>query len=116
MKREAFRRGERLRARPAIQHLMKEGKASEDSLLVIKYLPTPDPTARRRILFAVSRSCRGAVERNRMRRRLREIYRHRRNVLPGSGDFLLIAKSGALRASDHDLLESFERLSDAFAD
>ena len=116
MKREAIPRGERLRARPTIQHLMKEGKASEDSLLVIKYLPTPDSTARRRILFAVSRSCHGAIERNRMRRRLREIYRHRRSMLPGSGDFLLIAKDGALRASYQDLVESFERLSDAFAD
>jgi ribonuclease P protein component len=116
MKREAFPRGERLRARPAIQHLMKEGKASEDSLLVIKYLPAPDPAARRRILFAVSRSCRGAVERNRMRRRLREIYRHRRNVLPVTGNFLVIAKDGALRASFQDLVDSFERLSDAFAD
>jgi ribonuclease P protein component len=116
MKREAFPRGERLRARPAIQQLMREGRTSEDSLLVIKYLSAPDPAAGRRILFAVSRSYRGAVERNRMRRRLREIYRHRRDMLPGAGNFLVIAKDGALRASYQDLLESFERLSDAFAD
>jgi ribonuclease P protein component len=116
MKQEGLPGSERLRGRAAIQGLMGTGLSVENKLLVLKYQPSQLDPPRRRIAVAVSRSTRGAVPRNRVRRRLREIYRHRRNLLPASGDFLLIAKSAAYEASYTDLEESFLGLSRDLAD
>lgn len=52
--------------------------------------------APRRAAFAVTRSLRGAVRRNRARRRLREAYRAAREAAPGQVALVVIAKRGAL--------------------
>ena len=50
----------------------------------------------RRAGFAVTRQLRGAVRRNRARRRLREAYRAARGVAPAGVAVMMIAKRGAL--------------------
>lgn len=112
MTRERLPRCERLKGGDSFRRLMNEGKSVEDSLLVIRYLPLAENVTCRRVGVTVSRSCRGAVERNRLRRRLREVYRRRRDRLPPAGDFLLIAKSDALNASFAELNRSFQKLTD----
>lgn len=108
---EHLPRDERLRGRDRYRRLMSEVAASvEDAYLVIRYLPIMDGGAHRHVGVAVSRHCRGAAVRNRLRRRLKEIYRHQRDLLPPAGDFMIIAKSGAQHASYHDLARSFEAL------
>jgi ribonuclease P protein component len=108
--------GERLRGHAAIQELMRAGHSVEDKLLVLKYQPSQLDPPRRRIAVAVSRGRGGAVSRNRLRRRLREIYRLGRQNLPATGDFLLIARKAAHAASYHELEASFLGLADELAD
>jgi ribonuclease P protein component len=50
----------------------------------------------RRVGFAVGRQIRGAVRRNRARRRLREAYRAARVVAPARVDLVVIGRSAAL--------------------
>jgi ribonuclease P protein component len=59
----------------------------------------------RRAGFAVSRQVRRAVERNRVRRRLREAYRATREAAPERGALVVIGKLSALR-------EPFKALTD----
>jgi len=90
---------------------MSEVAASvEDAYLVIRYLPVIEEGTHRHVGMAVSHHCRGAAVRNKLRRRLKEIYRRKRDLLPPAGDFMIIAKSGAQHASYHDLARSFEAL------
>lgn len=50
----------------------------------------------RRAGFAVSRQIRGAVRRNRARRRLREAFRATRDATPGGVVLMIVAKRAAL--------------------
>ena len=102
--------GERLKGRISFQKLMREGVGVEDDYLVIRYLPQPDDSSNRRSGVAVSRNCRNAVKRNKLRRWLREIYRRERDLLPTRGEFLFIAKSNAQDVSYVDLNQSFQAL------
>lgn len=83
----------------------------EDPLLVIRY-HTDRERGSRRVALTVSRRCPGAVARNRTRRRLREIYRTCRDSLPPAGDFLVIAKAGAVEADFSELRHSFRELAE----
>lgn len=112
MARERLPRGERLKGRDSYRMLMRDGVSVEDTYLIIRYLPQTEKMAHRRVGVAVSRHCRGAVARNRLRRRLRDIYRRKRDLLPPAGEFLLIARSDAQHASHLNLTRSFQTLSD----
>jgi ribonuclease P protein component len=59
----------------------------------------------RRAGFAVGRQIRGAVSRNRARRRLREAYRAARDVAPPDVDLVVIARPAALTVSLSGLIE-----------
>lgn len=57
---------------------------------------TAGPEAPRRAGFAVSRQIRGAVARNRAKRRLREAYRATRAAAPEHVDLVVIARPSVL--------------------
>lgn len=109
-------RKERLRGKDAIQKIVEEGKSIETSLLVIRFLPTDGERSDRRVVVAVSRQMKGSVNRNLLKRRVREIYRQNREALPQWGDFLIIAKASAQDATYTDLAESFKALASKLAD
>jgi ribonuclease P protein component len=74
----------------------------------------------RRVGFAVSRQLNRAVDRNRIRRRLREAYRAARVAAPASGTVVVVGKKrvlemkfGALVAELHD---AFARMSQPAAE
>ena len=85
MSRERLLRAERLKGGVAVQRVIKEGRAAEDNLLVIRFIEKGGAGQRRRVGVAVSRQFRNAVVRNRIRRRLGEIYRKHREELPPVG-------------------------------
>ncbi len=63
---------------------------------------------RRRLGVTVSRRVsRRAVDRNRIKRRLREIFRRERGVLPDGVDVVLVARPAALDASYETLRSAF---------
>lgn len=49
----------------------------------------------------------GAVQRNRAKRRLREVFRHQQHLVPASCDLLLIARSAATTWDMHELQKRF---------
>jgi ribonuclease P protein component len=76
------------------QTLFQSGKRIDRPSLIVLWHATAEP---RRAGFAVSRQIRGAVQRNRARRRLREAYRLTRAAAPTYAAFVIIARPGALR-------------------
>ena len=59
----------------------------------------------RRAGFAVGRQIRGAVRRNRARRRLREAYRAARDAAPTGVDLVVIGRGAALTLSLDGLID-----------
>lgn len=88
-----FPRSERLTRRAEIQTLFQQGKRIERPALIVLWRESEAP---RRAAFAVSRSLRTAVRRNRARRRLREAFRMARGAAPERVDVVVIAKRGVL--------------------
>lgn len=75
----ALPRETRLRGAGDFQAVFERGKRVERPAFVVLWIPTP---GRRRAGFTVSRQVRGAVKRNRARRRLREAFRRQGAALP----------------------------------
>lgn len=59
--------------------------------------------------FAVSRRIGGAVERNRVRRRIREAYRREQRALRASVDVLFIGRPSVLSRRFTELVEEMRR-------
>lgn len=88
-----FPRRERLTGSAEIQALFQQGKRIDRPLLTVLWRESEGP---RRAGFAVTRQIRGAVRRNRARRRMREAYRAARGTAPARVAVMVIAKRGAL--------------------
>jgi len=79
----------------AIQALFQRGKRIDRPSMIVLWSATAEP---RRAGFAVSRQIRGAVQRNRARRRLREAYRAARAAAPSHAALVIIGRPASLRA------------------
>ena len=95
------------------RRLYSKGNSTVASTLVCYCRKTGRDT--NRVGYTVSNKIGNAVTRNRIRRRLREIYRlHERGMLPGH-DIVIVARHRAAEADYHrlerDVLRSFEKLS-----
>jgi ribonuclease P protein component len=88
-----FPRSQRLASTTEIQALFQQGKRVERPSLIVLWLEAASPC---RVAFAVTRQIRGAVRRNRARRRLREAFRAVRGSAPPQAALVVIAKRGAL--------------------
>ena len=77
------------------QALFQRGKRIDRPSVILLWRETTGPT---RVGFAVSRQIRGAVGRNRVKRRLREAYRAARAAAPSRATLVLVGRPGALRA------------------
>ncbi len=106
---------ERLRRRAEFL-AVASGQRAHTSLLTLQARKDADrPDAKPRIGLTVTKKCGGAVERNRMRRRLRQAVRHVASSAAHTGhDYVIVARSGVLDAAfDHliaDLEAAFRRV------
>jgi len=89
-----FPRRERLTTSAEFQALFQRGKRIDRPSMIVLWRATDEP---RRAGFAVSRQVRGAVQRNRARRRLREAYRAKRDAAPTHAALVIIGRPAALR-------------------
>lgn len=101
----------------------KQGRRHFSSHMTVFYLrqaesTSPDgvlPEKRARVGFTVGKVLGGAVERNRIKRRLREAVRLRRSVLKGAVDVVINPKKSVLTLEFSVLLEEVGRALDAIA-
>ena len=91
---------QRLRRRADFQRLREDGRSRAHPLLVIRVAPNGLPHTRYGVVVS-KRVAPKAVDRNRLRRRLREVLR--RNPATPGWDILLIARGSAAHASFDDL-------------
>jgi ribonuclease P protein component len=97
-----------LRRKAEFEAIASAGSTRSTRLLVLKSLPRVQaPT---RIGLSVSRAVGGAVQRNRVKRRLRELVRERYDELETGWDLLLIARPDAARATYPELREALGSL------
>jgi ribonuclease P protein component len=97
-----------LRRRADFEAVGRRGTARSTPLLVLRSLRTE--RAETRIGLSTPRTLGGAVERNRVRRRLRELLRRRLIGIDPGWDLLLIARPGAANASFEELGAAMDAL------
>jgi ribonuclease P protein component len=103
---EGQRFGKELRVRSSrhFAAIQKHGRKRHSANFVILSVHQ-SPPGNSRFGFAVSRRVGNAVIRNRLKRRLREMFRlHRRELAP-SRDFVVIAKPSAAKLSYADVVQ-----------
>ena len=97
-----------LRRKAEFEAIARRGVARTGRLLVMRTLRTDGPQAR--IGIATPKTLGGAVERNRVRRRLRELVREHYGSLPSRIDLLVIARPAAAAATWTELRDAFASL------
>ena len=86
-----------VRGRDSFAALARHGRRVREGPLTVVHLAGPDDA---RVAFAVGRRVGPAVSRNRLRRRLRAIWRE---VAPATGDYLIVAAPGAVSMTFREL-------------
>ncbi len=119
----AFPRTARLLKHSDFDRVYKQGRRHFSSHMTVFYLrhtggASPQaalPEKSARVGFTVGRVLGGAVERNRIKRRLREAVRQRRSVLQGAVDVVINPKKSVLTMEFSALLEEVGRALDVIA-
>jgi ribonuclease P protein component len=116
-RRETFSRDDRLRKRREFEECYASGvRVSGRHLLLFLLQRTapadaPPPPPRPRLGISVSRRVGGAVTRNRVRRRLREIFRRSRELFGSrAADVVLNARPSASEATFEELSQEYRSL------
>ena len=99
----------RLKVSREFERVRKEGRAVPGGLLMLSVLPV-DGEKRFRVGLITSRRVGGAVARNRVRRRLREIVRRNQQALIGGIWFVVIARRSAAQTDSAALEAEWLRL------
>ena len=113
-----FPRSARLRKHSDFDHVYKQGRRQFSPHMTVFYLARPEESsahATARIGFTVGRPLGGAVERNRIKRRLREAVRLQRSILKAPVDVVINPKKSVLTVEFAVVLEEVGRAFDLIA-
>lgn len=99
----SFPKSRRLTRTAEFDRVRKEGKPWRGSLVTLVVAPATESDELTRIGIIASRKTGGAVVRNRVRRRVREIFRRHQHDLKTGGWLVVIASARAARASYRQL-------------
>jgi ribonuclease P protein component len=97
-----------LRRKADFDAIGRHGTARSNRLLVLRWMRTDGPGTR--IGLSTPRTLGGAVQRNRVRRRLRELVREQLDATRSGWDLLLIARPEAGPATYAELREALRSL------
>ena len=98
---ETLKRSEVLRGRRDVALVFREGRRVPGGPLYLRWRQRPESETAgdclppRRVAFLLARGVGNAVRRNRLKRRLRELYRRNKQRFPEGRDYLLHAGPGA---------------------
>ena len=98
---EDLPRSQRLRGKEGVGRLFGEGSRGIAGRVLVRALPNDTGTTR--IAAVAGKKLGKAVERNRMRRRLRAAFRTLKKTLPPGWDLALVARTGILESTWPDL-------------
>ena len=73
--------------------MYRHGRSVSSRFLVLYWFPQEEPAAPR-FGFSVPRAVGGAVERNKIKRQLREVWGGRLEQVPAGNDYVLIVRPG----------------------
>lgn len=104
-----FRRADRVRSGKDFRRLAREGRRRSSRHFVIVAGPGREAD-RARLGLTVSRRVGPAVARNRVKRRVREWFRHERGRLATGTDWVVIARRGAAELGTRETWAELERL------
>jgi ribonuclease P protein component len=90
---QRFSRSYHLRSRHSFQRNRRVGRRRRTGHFIVSLSPGPEPHSR--LGLVVSRRVGGAVQRNRLKRRLREVFRTNLERFPAATDVVVIAMAGA---------------------
>jgi ribonuclease P protein component len=101
-----MKRANRLSRSKDFDTVYRQGRSVSSRFLVLYWFPQDEADAPR-FGFSVPRSVGGAVERNRIKRQLREVWQARLERVPAGNDYVLIVRPGlpeAVAANGFDWL------------
>ena len=97
---ESVQRRNRLSRSRDFDAVYRHGRSVSTRYLVLYWFPRQDDDTDARLGLAVPKSVGGSVERNRVKRRLRELWSARLGRIPLGRDYVLIARPGLAEAAE----------------
>ena len=94
-----MKRANRLSRSRDFDAVYRKGRSVSSRYLVLYWFPQEEP-GEPRFGFSVPRAVGGAVERNRIKRRLRELWHDRLGRVPEGHDYVLIVRPGLAEAAE----------------
>lgn len=99
---------EKISRKKDFSSINQEGRVVRGKFLVLQYLK--GKPEKRRFAVVVSRKFAGAAKRNRIKRRLREIYRREKKIFQTGFDFVVRPRALATNSSFRQLTEEMRSL------